>query len=305
MSDSAEVANEGRLLSVIVSFNPDLTELDKLIASLAEQSDVCLVDNGSHNAEELGDRFASRLTYFLPQSSNIGLAAALNIGIRCAQEHTYKAVLLFDQDSLPIEGFVKNMDDCYAMVQAESLLDCALIGPRLIHPDTQETTRFKQFRWPFNQNDVAVADLPGIYYSDFVITSGSYIPLRSIDKVGLMKEEYFIDNIDLEWCFRALSKNMSVLGCDAAQLVHSIGEEQTNSFFKLLGLKQHKPRRSYYTTKNRLDLYKQPYAPSAWKVRDFLRFLIKTSLLLFMSKERGLLWHYITLAVRGKAIADP
>ncbi|MBB6520103.1 glycosyltransferase family 2 protein [Pseudoteredinibacter isoporae] len=304
MSVSPELAAEEKLLSVIVSYNPDLVELEKLIALLAEQSDVCLVDNGSSNSDQLKEQFDSRLAFFMPQEANIGLAAALNLGIQCARENTYKAVLLFDQDSVPVGDFVGNMDACYEAVKANTQLDCALIGPRLIHPDTQKATRFKQFKWPFNKNDEELADVPGVYYSDFVITSGSYIPLSSIHKVGLMKEEYFIDNIDLEWCFRALSRNMSVLGCDGAQLRHSIGEEQTNPLFRALGLKQHKPKRSYYTTRNRLDLYRQNYAPSAWKVRDFLRFIIKTALQLLLSKDRRALWHYISLAIRGKPVAD-
>lgn len=295
---------EEKLLSVIVSFNPDLEELDKLVSLLASQSDVCLVDNGSNDIDKLEDRLDSKLAFFLPQESNIGLASALNLGIKCAQVGAYSAVLLFDQDSLPVGNFVGNIHSCYQSLKEKTSLDCAIIGPRLIHPETQQSTLFKQFSWPFVKNDVEVKELPGIYYSDFVITSGSYIPLCSIEKVGLMKEEYFIDNIDLEWCFRALSNNMSVLGCDAAQLMHSIGEEQTNPFFKALDLKQHKPKRSYYTTKNRLDLYKQSYAPSAWKARDFLRFLIKTSLLLLMSKDRKALWHYISLAIRSKPIRD-
>ncbi len=304
MDVSSKFETEEKLLSVIVSFNPDLEELEKLVSLLAGQSDVCLVDNGSNDVDKLKDQLGPQLTYFLPQQCNIGLASALNLGIKCAQEGAYSAVLLFDQDSLPVGNFVRYLHACYQLLEDKTSLDCALIGPRLIHPETRQATLFKQFKWPFFKNDVEVDELPGIYYSDFVITSGSYIPLSSIEKVGLMKEEYFIDNIDLEWCFRALSKDMFVLGCDAAQLMHSIGEEQTNPLFRRLGLKQHKPKRSYYTTRNRLNLYKQPYAPSAWKVRDFLRFLIKTSLLLLMSKDRKALWHYISLAMRGKPIRD-
>ena len=47
-----------------------------------------------------------------------------------------------------------------------------------------------------------------------------------------MKESYFIDNIDLEWCFRAKSKGYELIGTDEAVLYHAIGERSSKSVSK-------------------------------------------------------------------------
>ena len=47
-----------------------------------------------------------------------------------------------------------------------------------------------------------------------------------------MKESYFIDNIDLEWCFRAKSLGFDLVGTDAAVLYHAIGERSSNPLVK-------------------------------------------------------------------------
>ena len=52
--------------------------------------------------------------------------------------------------------------------------------------------------------------------------------LDALASIGAMKESYFIDNIDLEWCFRAKSKGYELIGTDQAVLYHAIGERSSN-----------------------------------------------------------------------------
>ncbi|WP_299770888.1 glycosyltransferase family 2 protein [uncultured Pseudoteredinibacter sp.] len=290
------------LLSIVVSYQPDLDQLKNLLDSLAKQSHVCLVDNGSRQAEEIAQLAEDRVQFFFPQALNIGLAEALNLGIRCAEEESYQAVLLFDQDSTPVGDYAANILGVYDSLQSESRHRCAVIGPRLLDPETGRGTDFKLFSGLAAKSDKQLDELLGVYESSFVITSGSYIPLEVMRRVGPMKSSYFIDNIDLEWCFRATSLGFLVLGCDDASLIHSIGEKQENSLFKRLGFKHHNPKRFYYTTRNRIDLYRQNYSPVGWKVRDIARFALKTSLLLLLSKDRKQIWHYTKLAFWGRPI---
>ncbi|WP_299980342.1 glycosyltransferase family 2 protein [uncultured Pseudoteredinibacter sp.] len=290
------------LLSIVVSYQPDLDQLKNLLDSLAKQSHVCLVDNGSRQAEEIAQLAESRVQFFFPQSSNIGLADALNIGIQCAEVESYQAVLLFDQDSTPVGDYAANMVGVYDSLQSESRHRCAVIGPRLLDPETGSRTDFKLFSGLVAKADKQLDELAGVYESSFVITSGSYIPLDIIRRVGPMRSSYFIDNIDLEWCFRATSMGLLVLGSDNVSLIHSIGEKQENTLFKRLGFKHHNPKRFYYTTRNRIDLYRQKYSPTGWKVRDIVRFALKTSLLLLLSKDRKQIWHYTKLAFLGRPL---
>lgn len=290
------------VLLIVVSYNPDMEELKHLLGLLSSQGDLCLVDNGSENSSSIKENFLHLLSYsfFLPE--NIGLAAALNKGIELAIESNFEVVVLFDQDSVPKNDFVLNLHEKYQEISASNPGCCAVLGPRLVDPDSGALTPFKEFTWPLFKSDRRFEHFSGVFQSDFVITSGSYIPLEVLKSVGLMKEEYFIDNVDLEWCFRAKSLGFSVLGCDDAVLYHAIGEVQDNTLSKILGIKKHKPYRSYYTTKNRLDLYKKSYVPTAWKFRDFVRFLLKTLMLIVFDSKRAQYFRYITLAIKNSPI---
>lgn len=43
----------------------------------------------------------------------------------------------------------------------------------------------------------------------FLINSGMLVPVSTLKDVGLMKEELFIDYVDIEWCLRAASKSLT------------------------------------------------------------------------------------------------
>ena len=101
-----------------------------------------------------------------------------------------------------------------------------------------------------------------------------------------MKESYFIDNVDLEWCFRAKSKGYELVGTDAAILYHAIGERSSNPFVRAGIIAQHSPQRSYFSSRNRVHLYGMNYSPTGWKYRDIIRFIIKTIWLLITSPDR-------------------
>ena len=101
-----------------------------------------------------------------------------------------------------------------------------------------------------------------------------------------MKESYFIDNVDLEWCFRAKSLGFDLVGTDAAVLYHAIGERSSNPLVKAGLFAQHNPSRTYYSSRNRIHLYGVAYSPLGWKLRDMIRFVLKASWLLVTSGQR-------------------
>jgi rhamnosyltransferase len=113
--------------------------------------------------------------------------------------------------------------------------------------------------------------------TDFVVSSGMLAPLAVYEEVGLPEEGLFIDNIDLEWCFRARAHGYTFFGVCAAELQHQLGD--ATAF--LPGLKQlgpihlHSPLRQYYIARNRVALYFRSYCPLAWKFHDIFRLAFK------------------------------
>lgn len=286
--------------AIIVTWQPELMLLQNLLASLsAQQCHLFVIDNGSANVAALRllldtlarDHPAQPAPTLVSWSENKGLATALNEGLRQATANNYTLALLFDQDSAIKSGFVSAMLAQWRDLQAlqgsgRYHLPVAAIGPRLQDPDTGRRTVFRCFRWR-NRSDCLVPGFPGLYQTDFLISSGTLICLRALAVIGDMKDEYFIDNIDLEWCFRARARGYALYGTDRAVLLHRIGEPSANPLVRSGAMVQHSPLRSYYSTRNRLHLRRQSYAPFDWKVRDSVRFALKSFWLTHFTAKRA------------------
>lgn len=289
--------------AIIVSFEPDIEVLLALVEQISAQVDFILVDNASRNAVEFLAHVtaAPRCLGVHALESNIGLAAAMNIGLGQATENGYGYALLFDQDSQVPMSFFADMQTSYLEATRVCSEPVAAIGPRILSPRNNKAMPFKLFTRFFNRSDRAIPGSQHLYYAEFLISSGCLINLTHLSKIGPMRESYFIDNVDLEWCFRARAKGFQVVGTDRAVLHHSIGVEDDNAFVKAGLIVSHSPLRSYYSTRNRFALYRETYAPLAWKLRDFPRFLLKTLWLLVFSSQRAEYLHNIRRGLADSA----
>ena len=274
--------------AVVITYNPDITASLKLVSQLNKETDFLVIDNGS---DKIGGLTASIMVYkrcidLIRLSENEGLAKALNRGINLARSKNYEYVFLFDQDSSLCDLFITRMVDAHIEASRFSKKGIAAIGPRIINPQTMRQTPFKLFSKILWRSDRSFARQGKHFIADFLITSGSLLTLKCISDVGGMKESYFIDNVDLEWCFRAKSLGFDLVGTDAAVLYHAIGERSSNPLVKAGLFAQHNPSRTYYSSRNRIHLYGVAYSPLGWKLRDMIRFVLKASWLLVTSGQR-------------------
>jgi len=268
-----------RICAVIVTYHPSLAALGRAIQCIAGQIDgILVIDNASEPPVPrdllVAERDGLRRLIRLP--GNRGLAGAQNYGISLAQEHGYSHVLLLDQDSFPAPDMVSKL------VHAEQTLiglgkPVAVVGPQFRDSDTGRVYPFCRLKGPFVRKIYDRAHCDGEEYCEafFVIASGSLIRIDVLRSVGSMEEGLFIDNVDLEWCFRAASKGYQCFGVFSARLEHRIGERYVELMGGRFVQHIHPPSRLFYITRNRLLLYCRPYVPLAWKLADALRFLAK------------------------------
>ena len=286
--------------AIIVTYNPDITPLLKLLRQLNKETNFVVIDNGSLGVERLAGSITAykKCQEIIQLENNEGLAKALNIGIKWALDNEYEYVFLFDQDSGLCDLFVSRMISAYKDACQNSQNHIAAVGPRIINPRTMRQTPFKLFNRLMLRSDMLSTNSHTHYIADFLITSGTLLVLRYIDEIGDMKEKYFIDNIDLEWCFRAKSKGFDLIGTDDAVLYHAIGERSFNPLVRAGIIAQHNPARTYYSSRNRTHLYSVTYCPLGWKIRDMIRFFIKSGWLLLSSHERKQYWLNIRSGIK-------
>lgn len=298
---SRTVYGEHRWCAIIVTWQADLQALGSLLDNLLDQGcAVRVIDNGSTNAADLQALFEN-----LPErgatlelwARNQGLALALNAGLEYAAAQQYSHALLFDQDSQIGPDFCQAMAAAWHQAEQSCALPLAALGPRLEDPTTARRTPFRKFRL-WHRSDHLIPATDGLYDTDFLITSGTLLSVPALEHIGLMKDDYFIDNIDLEWCFRARSLGYALCGTDRAVLYHRIGETSRNPLVRAGIMVSHSPLRSYYSTRNRIHLRRQTYAPRDWRWRDSVRFTLKSLWLLLFSAQRRRYFSEIRRGIR-------
>lgn len=289
-----------RVMAVVVSFYPELAVLSRQLAVLAPQvARVIVVDNGADPAIQQGLRLAvarARAEYH-PQARNLGLAAAQGVGIRRAIALGASHILLLDQDSLPTGNMVAELLDVLVKcsVRGERV---AGVGPRLVSARNADSMPFVRFR-TWRVEKIHCTDPRARVHADFLVASGMLSPAAAYQAVGLPEEGLFIDNVDLEWCFRARSHGYRFYGVCNAVLIHRMGEETVYlpGLRRLGSIHIHDSLRQYYQIRNRLCLYGRNYCPWAWKVQDFPRVLFKLMYFSLMVSPRWRNMRMMTFAV--------
>ena len=86
-------------------------------------------------------------------------------------------------------------------------------------------------------------------------------------------------------------------------LDHQLGDRR-HAVTGTLELVVHSPQRIYYMTRNRFLLYRRPYIPLKWKLKDLLRWLSKFAATMLLLAPRGeyarMTWRGIRDAAAGR-----
>jgi rhamnosyltransferase len=271
-----------RILAVVVTYNPDAALLAQVLQSVAHQVEgVAVVDNGSANADEVRSISASFRVHVLANEQNFGIAAAQNQGISLAQAQDYSHILLLDQDTTLATGVLADLTNNLQALEKEHG-GIAAIGPAYYELNSKRQTRaYRAHGLRLSRLSLNSQSKP--MESDFIIASGSLIPLAILEKVGGFKENLFIDLVDVEWCFRARAAGYRSFLSPTAAVDHRLGSGTIGIGSRRIAV--HVPVRNYYWVRNALWLARQPYTPPAWR-------------LYFISRSLGFLAAYTTIADR-------
>ena len=263
--------------AVLVTYNPGLDGLLASVHAVADQvSDIFIVDNASANfspdwLDKLKGKFAARL-HLLPQSENLGIGAGHNIGILHAREQGSTFVLLLDQDSQVEPGMVAQLCNAYRAL-LEKGVKVAALGPRYRDDEDGRLSQFVRVGF-FGFTRLGCSSANSVVEADFLVSSGALLPLTTIESVGLMDEELFIDHVDTEWCFRAKAQGFKIFGVCDAIMTHTLGERRKEIwFFRRRIIPFHHPFRYYYIFRNSITLYRRNYMPRSWMLADCARCL--------------------------------
>lgn len=249
--------------AIVITFQPDAGFSDRVGRLSSEFHHVFVVDNASGDLQIREDDKIR----VLKNDHNIGIAAALNLGLRCADEASYAWAVTFDQDSEPIEGFTEAMIASVRTLKTRKFLLGAnyvdVHRGRLAHRAGSRGTR------PVRRTTL--------------ITSGMLLPVSFALAIGGFREDFFIDSVDHEFCLRAADHGAGLFVTREPLMQHSIGAPVDGVRWARALSSAHLPARKYFIARNalwtvRLHASHHPL----WSLRQFVRIVAEAvGILLF------------------------
>jgi rhamnosyltransferase len=253
-----------RKVAGIVTYWPELESLLRLVETLARATERVLIFANSPLALAERDRLRAcngEIEIF-ESPENVGLGHAYNHLMRRARECGADAILLVDQDSALTPSAVSEIADRMGALGAAGNR-VAVVGARPVQP-RKTRTRFKATRLFARRSRTG---LPGAMAVDFVVSSGSLVSLSAYEAVGPFREDFFIDAIDIEWCFRAWHKGYSCWAALGAPMEHHLGEGVLKVPLTGVTLTLQQPQRLYTYVRNQVRMLGLRHVPLRWKMR--------------------------------------
>jgi rhamnosyltransferase len=254
-----------------VLYRPDPALLDALLAVLeADGLPLFVFVNGPVEAGVEARLAGLARATLLRSPGNIGLGAGLNAVVEAAQAQGFSHILLFDQDSTPAAGLAAALLAQWPAAERVHGV-VAAIGPVLTPPPGESFLPIRYHRRA-GLSDAALGAV------DFLPTSGTLVSISAWCEVGPFRADYFVDGIDVEWCFRAWSRGQACLLAEQVAMSHRWGHAEDEAG-RLPQILRQSRLRSYYYLRNASHGLRLAHFPFGWKIKATLRLLAQAGLL--------------------------
>ena len=267
------ILNSPKIIAVVITYHPAWEELELLLKAVLPQVDsIIVIDNGSDekSLKQITEYAKDHPIKLQCLEQNYGVATAQNQGITLAKAQGAQNVVLFDQDSIPAPDMVAKLLAA-SMSKEAAGIKVASVGPFYEDPRRQVPSRpfvnLQGLRVVLRNNDGKEKIIPVSY----LIASGSLTSIATLDVVGPMQDELFIDYVDIDWGLRARQLGYQCFGVGDAILEHHLGDQI--HFIMGKSFCFHSPLRHYYQFRNSIWHYRQPYSSLGEKIGGSWRLL--------------------------------
>ncbi len=275
------------ICAIVVTCQPDSGFASRVDHLAGQVNLIVIVDNHSGNTSVamLDLLVANRVNLYLIRNlDNLGVATALNQGVRWAKEAGYRWALLLDQDTTLLEFTVETLISAYRGFPGKNRL--AVIGSNYLGAMREcETSN--------------ISDFPNSWMECVaVITSGSLLSIAGHEAIGPFRDDLFIDHVDHEYCLRARSKGWKIIMSRQLAIQHVVGVPSMH--WPSLKVLNHSPLRHYYMARNSVVLARKYFTKEpSWILTALAREAKTIFLMLLFERDKKVklmhasrgLWH--------------
>lgn len=266
-----------KVFIILLNWN-NWNETRECLESLArvnyQNYEVLVVDNGSTERPPLV-RGGNGRVGLICNSDNLGFAGGNNVGIKYALERGADYVMLLNNDAVVAPDFLSEL-----VRVAESGANFGILGSRIYKYDTDKIVfdGGRVNKWLNRATHVGNGELGSMNHGvDYITGAAMLIKREVVERVGPMREEYFLYYEDVDWCLRARKVGYKCVLVPTSKVWHKVSattKEGSSSYI-------------YYHTRNRLMFAKfngnifqkiAAYATGAWiLLKQMLKFFLRPS----------------------------
>jgi GT2 family glycosyltransferase len=240
--------------TLVVLFNPT----EKHVANLLRLRQLCAhliaIDNSLHFDSQLHARIESAGIEIMANFNRGGVAGAYNRGLERLSENGAQLLLIFDQDSEVADDYFTLMLEACGKIDSPYFL----VGPKILDVNVNRYMPAHVVA-KFGFRPVSLIDRDcGLLPCSSIISSGSAMSTETYRRLGPFMEDYVIDQVDTEFCFRAVCQGISIYINTALTLKHQISNRIDHRilFLKLIEWNM-APLRQYYSARNCIHVFRR------------------------------------------------
>jgi len=255
---------------IIIIYKTDIKSLYKKIKNIYKEVDNFYIINNSKKKAI----FKNKKFQITNLDVNLGIASAQNLALLSSFKNKNDYVLFSDQDTIFPKNFIKDILNfyIYSNIKYGKLF---AVAPNLYDRNKKVLSgfvkRFFFFRNNLFNNNNKLNNINHCKITE-AMSSGMFVNMKILRKIGFLNENYFLDWVDFDLCWRAINEGYNIVGAPNIIASHFLGNNSVKIFNKSFHI--HKPFRAYYIVRNgfNLSLYSKNIN-FFWKINIFLNTL--------------------------------
>ena len=236
---------------IIIAYKKNIKFLRKRINNIyADVDNFYIINNSESNYLKIRNKKINIINLDV----NLGIAAAQNLAVLQAYKNKNEYILFSDQDTIFPKEFIKKILNFYTSAN-KKYQNVFAVAPNLYDRNKKVLSgfvkRFFIFRTAIFQSKNKFKNITESKITE-AMSSGMFINLKILKKIGYLNEDYFLDWVDFDICWRALKKGYNIVGSGDIIASHFLGSRSIKIFNKSFHI--HPPFRSYYIVRNGVNL---------------------------------------------------
>lgn len=233
---------------ILVNYNnyEDTLECVKSLKNCTYKNyNIIVVDNASNNASINELRKYKNEYILIEAKENLGFSAGNNVGIKFAINHGADYILLINNDTVVDKGFLEPL---ISVVESDS--EIGIMSGQIYYYDYSNLLWFdggyinswKGQAYHKNIKKENDSSLPILEEVDFLTGCFMFMPVKVIESVGGLDEDYFLYYEDTDFCSKVRKHGYKLILNRSSKIYHKISKSTSENSDLYL----------YYNTRNRL-----------------------------------------------------